>query len=67
MKRFWRFCSPPSSFLGGLLSEELAEEEPLDDDGLAGQQAGGWDDGRGGSGSQGKTGWDGEYMSMIYS
>ena len=42
----------------GLLSEQLVEEQPLDDDGLAGQQSRGGDGGGGGSGGQDKTTWE---------
>jgi len=61
MIRFWHFdvALPPPS-LGRLLGEELVEEQPLDDDGLAGEQGGGRDGGGRGSSSQHKTTGGGE-------
>ena len=47
-----------SSLLGSLLGKELVEEEPLDDDGLAGEQGSGGDGGGRGSSGQDKTTWD---------
>jgi len=51
---FW-CCSPPSLPFLGLLSEQLVEEQPLDDDGLAGEESRGRDGGGRGSSSQDKT------------
>ena len=44
----------------GLLGEQLVEEEPLDDDGLASEESGGRDGGGRGSGGQDKSTWEGD-------
>ena len=54
------------SFLG-LFSEKLVEEQPLDDDGLAGQESRGRDGGGRGSSSQDKTTWEGDIHDEVLS